>query len=93
VLGSVVAFAVYGAVHLVAPAAMGAGDVKLAASLGAVLAGASWAALAGAAGLAAGLTGGAAVVAASHRPSIGSVPHGPSMLAASWLVTVLAVLQ
>ena len=43
--GAAVAFAAYAAVHLAAPAAMGAGDVKLAAPLGAVLAGVSWEAL------------------------------------------------
>ncbi len=44
-VGAVVAFAAYAAVHLAAPAALGAGDVKLAAPLGAVLAGVSWEAL------------------------------------------------
>ena len=39
------AFAAYAAVHLAAPAALGAGDVKLAAPLGAVLGGVSWEAL------------------------------------------------
>lgn len=91
-LGSVVAVIGYGAVHLSRPAAFGAGDVKLAASLGAVLGGASWGALALAAGLAALLTAVIAVVAtASGRLSRGGVvPHGPSMLAAAWLVTLLA---
>ena len=42
-----VAFVAYAAVHLAAPSALGAGDVKLAAPLGAVLAAASWAALGG----------------------------------------------
>ncbi len=45
VVGAVVAFAAYAAVHLAAPAALGAGDVKLAAPLGAVLAAVSWEAL------------------------------------------------
>src|SRR5690242_18582912 len=34
VLGAAALFAVYGAVHLVSPAAMGAGDVKLAIGIG-----------------------------------------------------------
>jgi leader peptidase (prepilin peptidase)/N-methyltransferase len=55
-LGAVVAMAGYGAVHLLAPHAMGAGDVKLAGSLGAALTAVSWPALAVAAVLAAALT-------------------------------------
>ena len=107
-LGAVVAMAGYGAVHLLAPPAMGAGDVKLAGSLGAALAAVSWPALAVAAVLAAALTTvvaaltaiGAAepaaeVVDSARSPPPGSgwsraqhraVPHGPSMLAACWLV-------
>ena len=58
------AFVAHAAVHLVVPAAMGAGDVKLAAPLGAVLAAASWEALALGGLLAAVLSGGLAAVLA-----------------------------
>ena len=91
-LGACVAVIGYGAVHLALPAALGLGDVKLAASLGAVLGGVSWGALALAAVLAAVST----AVVASIRAGIGglprhaTVPHGPSMLGASWLVTMVA---
>ena len=57
-----VAFVAYAAVHLAAPAALGAGDVKLAAPLGAVLAGVSWEALVVGGLLAAIFSGAAAVV-------------------------------
>lgn len=93
-LGSAVAVVGYGAVHLALPAGMGAGDVKLAASLGTVLGGVSWGALAVAAGLAALGTAAAALVAAGAccRSRRGAVPHGPSMLAATWCVTALVAL-
>ena len=89
-LGAVVAFAAYAAVHLAAPAALGAGDVKLAAPLGAVLAAASWAAL-----VAAGvrrrdlLSAVLAAVMLAMRGRGGAVPHGPSMLVAGLLVAAV----
>jgi leader peptidase (prepilin peptidase) / N-methyltransferase len=92
-LGALVAAAGYGLVHLLRPAALGLGDVKLAAPLGAVLGAASWAALAIAAVLAAVLTGaiGLFLVCAGRAPPGTAVPHGPSMLAAAWLVTLATV--
>ena len=120
-LGAVAAVLGYGLVHLLRPAALGLGDVKLAAPLGAVLGAASWSALAIAAVLAAVITG---LVALAVRPcprpwpaARGGVPpavvspppgrcrrrggarrgrggvppprvHGPSMLAAAWLLTL-----
>lgn len=88
--GAAVAVGAHAVVHLIAPRWMGAGDVKIAAPLGAVLAAASWAALPLAAVLAALFTGlGAAAGLASRRLARGApVPHGPSMLLAGWLVTV-----
>lgn len=88
--GAAVAVGAHAVVHLIAPRSMGAGDVKIAAPLGAVLAAASWAALPLAAVLAALFTGlGAAAGLASRRLARGAaVPHGPSMLLAGWLVTV-----
>lgn len=90
--GAVVAVAAHAAVHLLAPRGMGAGDVKLAAPLGAVVAAASWAALAMAVVLAALLTGivAAAGLATRLLPRGAAVPHGPSMLVAGWLVATLA---
>ncbi len=88
VAGALLAAAVHAAVHLLAPRALGAGDVKLAAPLGAVLAAVSWAALVLAAGLAALLTGLAAVglLAAGRVGRGAALPHGPSMLVAGWVV-------
>lgn len=86
--GAVVASVAHAVLHLIAPRAMGAGDVKLAAPLGAVLAAASWAALVLATGLAAMITGLVAVVLVGRgRAGRGSaVSHGPSMLVAAWVV-------
>lgn len=91
-LGALAAVVGYGIVHLLRPTALGAGDVKLAAPLGAVLGAASWGALASAAALAAVLTGALGVVlaCAGRAPPGATVPHGPSMLTATWLVTVVA---
>jgi leader peptidase (prepilin peptidase) / N-methyltransferase len=87
--GALVAFAAYAAVHLAAPSALGAGDVKLAAPLGAVLAAASWAALVAAAVVAALLSAVLAAVMLAMRGRGGAVPHGPSMLVAGLLVTTV----
>jgi leader peptidase (prepilin peptidase)/N-methyltransferase len=91
-LGGCVAVIGYGAVHLLLSAALGLGDVKLAASLGMVLGAASWGALFVAAALAAVGTAVVAVAGAclARLSRRAAVPHGPSMLAASWLVTVVA---
>ena len=71
----------HGLVRWMAPAGMGAGDVKLAGSLGAVLGALGWAALA------AGALGAATVtllVAAATRSRV--VAHGPGLLTATWLL-------
>jgi leader peptidase (prepilin peptidase) / N-methyltransferase len=91
--GAAVAFTAYAVVHLALPGALGAGDVKLAAPLGAVLAAASWPALVLAAVLAALLSGAMAVAvlvtARSHgRPRGAALPHGPPMVVAGWLVAL-----
>jgi leader peptidase (prepilin peptidase)/N-methyltransferase len=67
-------------VHRATPGSLGAGDVKLSGSLGAVLGAAGWAALALAAVVAALLS--LAVAAVRRNPR---VPHGPALLAAAWL--------
>jgi leader peptidase (prepilin peptidase)/N-methyltransferase len=91
-LGAVALFAVYAAVHMVSPVAMGAGDAKLAIGVGA-LTGAFgsdvWVLAALGAPL---LTAGWAMVALLHR-SGKTVPHGPSMCVATVLATTLAMLS
>ena len=81
VAGALVALSAYGALHLLAPASLGAGDVKLAGSLGAALTGVGWAAL----GLAALLAGLFTVLLALVTRQA-AVPHGPVMVAAAWAV-------
>lgn len=90
-LGAVVLAGGHAAVHLLSPAALGAGDVKLAASLGAVLAAVSWPALLLGPLLAAGFTATAALAGlALRRLRCGdALPHGPAMLTAAWLITLL----
>jgi leader peptidase (prepilin peptidase) / N-methyltransferase len=90
-LGGVALFAVYLLVHLVAPAAMGAGDVKLAIGVGG-LTGAFgidvWILAALAAPL---LTAAWAIVSVARRAGV-TVPHGPSMCLAAVAACALAVL-
>jgi len=81
VVGVLVFGGAHAVVHFVAPRALGAGDVKLAGSLGAVLGAVGWPALALAATLAAV---GTLVVAVARRAR--SAPHGPGLLFATWLV-------
>jgi leader peptidase (prepilin peptidase) / N-methyltransferase len=76
----------YAAVRLVAPDALGGGDVKLAGSLGALTAASSWPGLLLAVLAANVLT---AVVAGLARMwGYADIPHGPAMLAAAWLVVL-----
>lgn len=93
VLGAAVAVGAHAVVHLLAPRAMGGGDVKLAGPLGAVLGAAGPAAVPLAAVLAALLTavvgvGGMATGALGRRSG---VPHGPSMVVAAGMVTAWLV--
>lgn len=91
VLGAVGLAGLYLVVHLVAPAAMGAGDVKLAVGVGA-LTGAFgydvWVLAAVGAPL---LTAIWALVALTRRSS-STVPHGPSMCIATLAASALAML-
>jgi leader peptidase (prepilin peptidase)/N-methyltransferase len=93
-VGALVAFGGHAAVHLLVPRAMGAGDVKLAGPLGAVLGAAGWPAVPLAAALAALLTAavgvGGLLTGALRRGS--AVPHGPSMVVAAAAVTAALVL-
>lgn len=79
---------VFGGAHVVvravAPGSLGGGDVKLAGSLGAVLGALGWADLALAAALAAL---GTLLLAVATRSR--AAPHGPSLLAVTWLLATL----
>ncbi|GAA4004907.1 hypothetical protein GCM10022247_27490 [Allokutzneria multivorans] len=90
--GAVVFLAVHAVVRAVSPAALGAGDVKLSGSLGAVAGAVEWIALPVVVVLAAVIT---AIVGAlsprSHRHREGgdSVPHGPGLLLATLVLTLV----
>ena len=71
------------AVRVLAPGSLGGGDVKLAAPLGAVLGAVSYGALAAGAILASGLS----LLVGLTRPN-GGIPHGPGLLASTWLLAV-----
>jgi leader peptidase (prepilin peptidase)/N-methyltransferase len=89
--GGVALFAIYLIVHLSAPAAMGAGDVKLAIGVGALTGWFGvdvWAVSALAAPL---LTAAWAIVAVVRRAE-STVPHGPSMCVSTVVACALAVL-
>lgn len=76
----------YAVIRLVAPGALGGGDVKLAGSLGALSAATSWPGLLLAVLAASVVT--AAVAAPARLFGYAEVPHGPAMLAATWLVAL-----
>jgi leader peptidase (prepilin peptidase) / N-methyltransferase len=76
----------YAMVRLIAPGAVGGGDVKLAGSLGALSAASSWPGLLVAVLVASVVT--AMVAAPARILGYREVPHGPAMLAASWLVVL-----
>jgi leader peptidase (prepilin peptidase)/N-methyltransferase len=77
----------HAAVHLLSPRSLGAGDVKLSASLGAVLAAAGWLAVPLAVVLAAMITAGIAVAGLLAGSRTSAVPHGPSMVLAAGVIT------
>ncbi len=79
--GAAVLGGLHAAVALLAPAALGGGDVKLAAALGGPLAATGWWALAAAPALAA-----ASLVAAAWVLRRRALPLGPSLLGVSWLL-------
>lgn len=89
-LAAVLFAGVHALVHAVAPAALGAGDVKLSGSLGAVLGATGWQALVVAACTAAVTTLGLAMLAAALRARRwrAGVPHGPGLLVATCLVAL-----
>jgi leader peptidase (prepilin peptidase)/N-methyltransferase len=79
--GAVLFGGAHAVVRLLAPGALGGGDVKLAGSLGMVLGAVGWPALAVAVALAALVT---VTIAVARRAR--SAPHGPGLLAATWVV-------
>jgi leader peptidase (prepilin peptidase)/N-methyltransferase len=86
-VGAVILGGAFAAVHLAAPGALGAGDVKLAPALGAPLAAASWGGLVAAPVLAAvGVL--VLVLAGGAR----RVPYGPPLLGATWLTLAATVI-
>ena len=89
-LGAAALFAAYAAVHLVAPAAMGAGDVKLAIGVGALTGALGPDVWALAALLAAALTLGWSGVLLAWR-SDATVPHGVSMCVSAAVVMWLGL--
>jgi leader peptidase (prepilin peptidase)/N-methyltransferase len=89
VAGAALLFAFHLAVRLLAPGAMGGGDVKLAGPVGAVLASVSWWALP-AGVVAASATTLVVALALPPRRRAGGVPHGPGLLTAAWLAVASA---
>jgi len=89
-IGALALAAAYLAIHLAAPAGMGAGDVKLALGLGA-LTGALGSGVWALAALAAPLLTAMAGAVSAIRGRGGTVAHGPSMCAASLAAAALAV--
>ncbi|TDQ50009.1 leader peptidase (prepilin peptidase)/N-methyltransferase [Actinomycetospora succinea] len=85
-LGGVVLGGVLAAVHLAAPTALGAGDVKLAPSLGAPLAAAAWPAPVLAVVLAC-----LGVLAVGLARPAQSVPFGPPLLVATWVILTVSL--
>lgn len=81
-IAGAVVLAVHGLVHLTLPGQLGAGDVKLAGSVGAALGAVSWSAVVLGLALAAVTT---LALAAVHRSR--DAPHGPGLLFATVLLT------
>jgi leader peptidase (prepilin peptidase) / N-methyltransferase len=88
--GALTLFALYLVVHVLAPTAMGAGDVKLAIGIGA-LTGAFGADVWALAALGAPLLTAVWAVVAAVRRTESTVPHGPSMCVAAAAAAALAV--
>ncbi|WP_338892485.1 A24 family peptidase [Rhodococcus sovatensis] len=87
--GAVLLSCCYLAVHLCLPAAFGAGDVKLAFTLGGVAALAGTDAWVAAALIAPLLTGAAGIALMATGRGNATVPHGPSMCAATLLASAV----
>lgn len=90
-VGAASLFAIYLALHLMAPAAMGGGDVKLAIGIGA-LTGAFGVDVWSLAALGAPLLTAVVAVIAGLGSAARTVPHGPSMCVTAVAASALAIL-
>nr|WP_042197090.1 A24 family peptidase [Kibdelosporangium sp. MJ126-NF4]CEL22741.1 putative type IV peptidase [Kibdelosporangium sp. MJ126-NF4]CTQ89880.1 putative type IV peptidase [Kibdelosporangium sp. MJ126-NF4] len=86
-MGAALFLCLHMTVRCVAPSSLGGGDVKLSGSLGAILGAVSWFALSVGLMLAAVITLALRAVSAGRYPD--RVPHGPGLLAATWLLALL----
>ncbi|ANN16774.1 peptidase A24 [Amycolatopsis orientalis] len=86
VLGGMLFGGAHALVHALSPRSLGAGDVKLAGSLGAILAATGWPSVVLGA-VAAALLSVALAVGGPRHPT---VPHGPGLLVAAWALAVFA---
>jgi leader peptidase (prepilin peptidase)/N-methyltransferase len=86
-LGGAVLLGFYAILHLVNPAGMGLGDVKLAGPMGALLGWLSWSVVlvGGFLGFAFGAVAGIALLLARRAGRKSALPFGPFMLAGAWL--------
>jgi leader peptidase (prepilin peptidase)/N-methyltransferase len=85
--GATLFWCLHATVHTLSPQSMGGGDVKLSGTLGAILGAVSWLALAVALALASVITLGLRAISAGRWRD--GVPHGPGLLAATWLLAFL----
>jgi len=90
-LGATLFLAAHATIHLLRPSALGAGDVKLSGTLGAILGAIGWPTLILAACLAAICT--LALRLASPRRFRTGIPHGPGLLAATYVVALFPANQ
>jgi len=89
-LAGVALLALYVVLHLVNPAGMGLGDVKLSGSLGALLGWISWNALlwGAVAGFLLAAVAGLVLISLRRAGRKSELPFGPWMLAGAWLATL-----
>jgi len=87
ITGALLYWTLHATIHTLSPTTMGGGDVKLSGTLGALLAAVSWLALTVALILSALIT--LALRAISPTRWHNTVPHGPGLLTATWLLTFL----
>jgi leader peptidase (prepilin peptidase) / N-methyltransferase len=87
ITGALLFWALHATIHTLSPNTMGGGDVKLSGTLGAILGTVSWLALALALALASVITLGLRAISAARWRD--GVPHGPGLLAATWLLAFL----
>jgi leader peptidase (prepilin peptidase)/N-methyltransferase len=86
-IGATLFLFLHATVHYMAPQTLGGGDVKLSGTLGAILGAVSWLALTAALILASLIT--LCLRAISPTRWRDQTPHGPGLLAATWLLALL----